>query len=737
MSIKNKLSISEFTSPGYATVNVPANANRMTVLVVGAGGGGAGASKAKKPGGGGGAGGFFYASDVPVTGGGTISFTIGSKGLPGVGNSNGSDGGDSSITIPNVGTYTGKGGKGGICANVDALGAGGVGGLGVTIDSTTTVLGTTTQGRDGSAGDLSISGGNGAIAAGTDVFFFTTLGIGGISDNGQDGKYGGGGGGAGAHYLNDVTYSGGYGGDGFIRIIFYATTTGVISSVEYTVAGNYTINVPANANKARVIMIGGGGGGSGAMYTSVESKSSYGAGGGAGGYMDEEFTVPANGTMSLVVGKGGKGSVAGSKDYIVAGTGGSTILTAFGITYTCYGGGGAANAMGDYPNNILEGRGKVGTGGKGVTGTGNSGYVRSYQDPTGGASYYQTRFGLSTTVPWTGGHGVVNSNNNAQPGLRGGGGGGGMWRQDVGISVDGGDGGTGYALIQFYSASMGNMQMTDIVTEFTGTKPYKLSAYYRGAGKVPNTAANSGIPTAGTIKFSDFYGAIRYVPAGTNGVVYFTTPGTYSWTIPTSSTEIEITVIGAGGGGSGGGGDSGDAGVGGYPGGAAIKTYPVDGGTVLTVTVGLGGAGGSGVYSGSNSMSYSAYGKPGGTSAVTGPGINVSASGGGYQTKDGPGSGGYYTWVNQAGPTASNSYYTTLFGVNTYGGPGYCVDVTQQTLVWNEGSGYSMQDVIVKKARPAGDGIYGGGGGPGAAWHTCGDNGAGGKGGDGWIRIKY
>lgn len=49
--------------------------------------------------------------------------------------------------------------------------------------------------------------------------------------------------------------------------------------------------------------------------------------------------------------------------------------------------------------------------------------------------------------------------------------------------------------------------MSQIITEFGGSAPYKLSNYYRGGGLVPNTAANVNVPTSGPIKLSDFYGA--------------------------------------------------------------------------------------------------------------------------------------------------------------------------------------------------------------------------------------
>jgi len=53
----------------------------------------------------------------------------------------------------------------------------------------------------------------------------------------------------------------------------------------------------------------------------------------------------------------------------------------------------------------------------------------------------------------------------------------------------------------------GPLSINDIVGEFGGTAPHSLSEYYRGGGLVPNIAANSSIPTSGTISIGNFYGA--------------------------------------------------------------------------------------------------------------------------------------------------------------------------------------------------------------------------------------
>lgn len=52
----------------------------------------------------------------------------------------------------------------------------------------------------------------------------------------------------------------------------------------------------------------------------------------------------------------------------------------------------------------------------------------------------------------------------------------------------------------------GPISLADIAAEFGGSAPHSLSEYYRGGGLVPDTPANSGIPTSGAISLSDFYG---------------------------------------------------------------------------------------------------------------------------------------------------------------------------------------------------------------------------------------
>lgn len=60
--------------------------------------------------------------------------------------------------------------------------------------------------------------------------------------------------------------------------------------------------------------------------------------------------------------------------------------------------------------------------------------------------------------------------------------------------------------------SSGTITLQDIQAEFGGpTNPIALKNYYRGGAYVQDTAANSGVPTSGSIGLIDFYGAVNAV----------------------------------------------------------------------------------------------------------------------------------------------------------------------------------------------------------------------------------
>ena len=128
------------------------------------------------------------------------------------------------------------------------------------------------------------------------------------------------------------------------------------------------------------------------------------------------------------------------------------------------------------------------------------------------------------------------------------------------------------------------------------------------------------------------------------GDVEFTTPGTYSWTVPTGVTQISVLCIGGGGAGNG------DGSLGGGGGGAGLgwrNSISVTPGQSYTVVVGDKGAGGTG-SNGEDSYFINTSTVKGG-----GGGGTVSGSGGsgGSYTGDGGGTGG------SGGSTAGGGIY--------------------------------------------------------------------------------
>ena len=63
----------------------------------------------------------------------------------------------------------------------------------------------------------------------------------------------------------------------------------------------------------------------------------------------------------------------------------------------------------------------------------------------------------------------------------------------------------------------GTMSLDDIQDEFGGSNPIAINEYYKGGTNVPNTTANSSIPTSGEIAFDDFYGGNDATSSSSSG----------------------------------------------------------------------------------------------------------------------------------------------------------------------------------------------------------------------------
>jgi hypothetical protein len=137
----------------------------------------------------------------------------------------------------------------------------------------------------------------------------------------------------------------------------------------------------------------------------------------------------------------------------------------------------------------------------------------------------------------------------------------------------------------------GPLSLTDIQAEFGGTNPISLSEYYKGGAYVLNTDYAPNVPSSGTIKISDFYGARKT----TLTTLTFTSVGDNFFVLPATVVGNLQIVTMTGGGGGGGGSDS-QSGAPGY-GGVTITggSFPVSAGDVVNCFVGGGGGpGGSG-----------------------------------------------------------------------------------------------------------------------------------------------
>lgn len=176
-------------------------------------------------------------------------------------------------------------------------------------------------------------------------------------------------------------------------------------------------------------------------------------------------------------------------------------------------------------------------------------------------------------------------------------------------------------------------------------------------------------------------------PAGTNGATgpqgpagpgeqVFSTPGSYTYTVPSGVSELQVEIWG-GGGGSG----AGELGVGGGGGGGAgglvNALVPVSAGSTCTAVVGGGGqptsssgnagggssiscasAGASAGGGGGGGFATNAVGGSGGSASVSGSAIPVATTPGGPgnpgTSSSGGNGGGYYYFTNTNGGSGGN-----------------------------------------------------------------------------------
>lgn len=214
-----------------------------------------------------------------------------------------------------------------------------------------------------------------------------------------------------------------------------------------------------------------------------------------------------------------------------------------------------------------------------------------------------------------------------------------------------------------------------------------------------------------SIFLSSFIGAGTSDPRTYTNYQEYTTPGSYTFTVPAGVTSVRAIVIG--GGGSGGRCGSSYGGGGGGGGGFAMGVYSVTPGQAIPVTVGIGGPG------------YNTYGN-GGTSSF---GAFCSATGGqtpnNYsncysQTPGGTGTGG--TLFNSSGGFGGSG------NTNGFGNCCSCSNEEQGgggggsagSWLGNGGNGGPSGGGVYYQSVAGGGGGIGGAGGTGNNYPTCG-----------------
>lgn len=224
---------------------------------------------------------------------------------------------------------------------------------------------------------------------------------------------------------------------------------------------------------------------------------------------------------------------------------------------------------------------------------------------------------------------------------------------------------------------------------------------YRGTIWYQPNSVIYGYFSTGAISLGDFYNKQPTDPA-VPGSATFSSPGSYSFTIPVFRNSMTIQVWGAGGGG-GGGTNSGDpsigfGGNGGYSQAVGLTAYGGTGGTAAPGTyrsrgaVGTGGSwsggtsggngdnggtsgysedGGNGAYGGAGGpggKTVNSNGQPGGFPGGGGGGGQTDYGGGFWQIGGGGGGGGFTQIVYNPSQVVPGSVVTIVVGQGGNGG---------------------------------------------------------------------
>ena len=349
---------------------------------------------------------------------------------------------------------------------------------------------------------------------------------------------------------------------GFPAVYQYATTIGSTESGATSSTGTtdeFSWVVPTGVQAISAVCIGGGGGGG--RGGGAKNNEQGGGGGGGGALAYATISVTAGETLTIGVGRGGKGSMsqyeygkAGGNSYIKRG---STFLL-----HVSGGKGGGASAT------VQGGEVFVGTGGSG--GSGGAG------DPNG--NYRNGGGGGAGGYSGNGGNGADrNSTGTASAGAGGGGGGGGSDTGGSPSQYGGGGGGVnpfgagsnGAAGTNTASYGNGGGGGSGGASGNSGSYSASLTGQNGKGGSFGGGGGGIGYNVNSASQYNQADGGpgcvrivigFNYYPSSTSentNEVILTSNGT--WTVPTGVTSVSVVCIGGGGAGnsteqSGGGG---------------------------------------------------------------------------------------------------------------------------------------------------------------------------------------
>lgn len=208
------------------------------------------------------------------------------------------------------------------------------------------------------------------------------------------------------------------------------------------------------------------------------------------------------------------------------------------------------------------------------------------------------------------------------------------------------------------------------------------------------------------------------------GVKEYIVPGTYTWTVPLGVSSATVEMV-AGGGGGGGSTEVGNGGAGGGGGSGGYKNFTIalTAGETITISVGAGGAGAPFVGRNPGAIGAEGPGLSGGSSYITSLAGTHTVTGGGGGTSGTGGSGG---GGGLGGTGDGNVGFGGQAGTNDYSST-------------NGGAGAASPLSPGGSAGAPGNPGYKGSGGGGASAPDRVNpyNWAGGKGGDGYVKISW